>query len=404
MTPKTDNTVLQSVMEVLSGQGIEAMQEIAQTLLNETMKAERAEAIGAEPYERTSERKGFANGYKPKTIKSRIGELKVQVPQARGLSFYPKSLEKGCRSERALKAAIAEMYIQGVSTRRVADITEKLCGFEISATQVSRITKELDKEINAFCNRPLACYPFIMLDARYEKIRYSGYVRDCSVLIALGISDKGKREVLGFSVSLSEAEVHWMDFLESLVKRGLRGVRMVTSDEHKGLTAAHNKVFPYAFRQRCQFHFAQNAQHHAPKKALKQPIAKALRRIFDSGSVEDARLAVLQVIKEFETSAPDFVTWLEENVEQCFSVYAFPAQFRIYLRTVNLLENVNRQIKRRTRIACIFPNTASCVRLIGALLIETHEDWIYDNRYRLNMDLLIEDSDSDKQIYRKDVA
>ena len=405
MTPRSDDKLKQEVMEVLFRHGMDGMQPVMETLLNEAMKVERAEVLKAQPYERTEQRQGYANGFKDKTLKSRIGELRIKVPQVRGLSFYPNCIEKGCRSERALKVAIAEMYIQGVSTRRVAEITEKLCGMEISSSQVSRIAQMLDQEVEKFRHRPLGRYPYLMLDARYEKVRFDGYVRDMSVLVAVGINSQGRREVIGVSCSLSEARVHWKEFLSSLLYRGLHGVCCIVSASHEGLKAARQEVFAQSHWQRCQFHFAQNAQHYATRKALKQPIAKAIRHIFDCRTIEEAQAGVAQTVKDFAKSAPQFVSWLEQNVEQCFSVYALPEQHQRLLRTVNLVERLNRQIRKRTAVVSIFPNVNACIRLVGAILAEINEDWLHaHSHYRLDMTLLTEDSKPLDQIYRRKFA
>ena len=405
MTPRSNDKLTQEVMEVLFRHGLDGMQPVMETLLNEAMKIERAQALKAAPYERTEQRQGYANGFKDKTLKSRIGELRIRIPQVRGLSFYPNCIEKGCRSERALKVAIAEMYIQGVSTRRVAEITEKLCGMEVNSSQVSRIAQMLDQEVERFRNRALGQYPYLMLDARYEKVRYDGYVRDMSVLVAVGVNSEGRREIIGLSCSLSEARVHWKEFLSSLLYRGLNGVCYVVSDDHEGLKAARQEVFPQCHWQRCQFHFAQNAQHYAPRKALKQPIAEAIREIFNCSTINDARVAVEQTVKNFAKSAPQFASWLEQSAEQCFSVYALPAEHQRFLRTVNLLEHLNKEIRRRTRVVSIFPNVAACIRLVGAILAEINEDWMHlKSPYRLNMALLTEVSEPLNQIYRRKVA
>jgi len=404
MTLKLDNKISQEVMELLMEQGTEGMARVFQLLLNESMKAERSQFLRADPYERNGQRRGYSNGFKPKRLRTRMGEIKVEIPQVRGLSFYPKSLEKGCRSERALKLAIAEMYVTGVSTRRVTEITEQLCGLEVSSSQVSRLSKALDEEVNKFRNRSLGQYAYIVLDARYEKVRHDNYVRDCAVLIATGVNQQGKREVLGFSVSLSEAEVHWRTFLQSLVQRGLHGVEYAVSDDHNGLKNALNAVFPKALWQRCQFHFAQNAQTYSPKIALRKPIGQAVRDIFSCPDVDYAREKTKQVVKQFEDSAPHFSKWLELNVEECFASYSLPPSFRVKLRTVNSLENLNRQIRRRTQIASIFPNQSAAERLIGAILMEIHDDWISEKSFYLTMADKKEFDQSRDFIYRKKVA
>lgn len=243
MTHRQNNKAFDQVMEVLIEGGLEEMATAMEIIFNEAMKIERADFLRAEPHERTAERRGYANGYKDKTVRSRLGELNLQIPQVRDLAdpqagFYPKSLERGLRSERALKLAVAEMYVQGVSTRRVKEITRQLCGLEVSSSDVSRATKLLDEELEAWRNRPIGEIPYLFLDARYEQVRHGGSVRDCAVLVAIGVMEDGKRAILGVSVSLSEAEVHWREFIESLQERGMHGVMVVTSDDHKGLLAA----------------------------------------------------------------------------------------------------------------------------------------------------------------------
>lgn len=404
MTRELDKKIAQEVMEVLCKEGMEGISKVARVLLNESMKHERDQFLNAKPYERTRERKGYANGFKSKLLKTRLGAMKVEIPQVRGLSFYPKSLTKGCRSERALKLAIAEMYVQGVSTRRVTEITEKLCGLEISSTQVSQLSKLLDEEISRFKNRSLGQVPYVILDARYERVRHDNYVKDFAVLVAIGINSKGKREVLGFSVSLSEAEVHWRTFLQSLIERGLHGVEYIASDDHQGLKTALKAIFPRALWQRCQFHFAQNAQSYSPKVNMRKEIAQSVRDIFACPDIELARTKTIEIIKKYESSAPAFSKWLELNVEDCFAVYSLPPSFRVRLRTVNSLENLNREIKRRTFVASIFPNKESCERLVGAILVEIHEDWTNDNNFYLNF-ADKDDFDLNKfKFYRKKLA
>ena len=405
MTTDTNKiSVYETVMEALETHGLEGMKEIMRIMLNEAMIAQRSEVLGAQPYERSEDRRGYANGFKPKTIVTRLGEIKVEIPQVRGLYFYPRIIDKGCRSEKAFKLALAQAYIEGVSTRRVSEITEELCGVEVSATQVSRIAKTLDEELEKFRNRTLGEFPYVILDARYEKVRYNKQVIDCAVLIAIGVNLEGKREVLGVSVKLSEAETHWKEFLKSLVDRGLTGVKLIVSDDHAGLGKARKTVFSEALWQRCQFHFAQNAQHYAPKRTMRDEIAQAVRDVFACSSIEDARIKVKQLAKKYTLSAPDFATWLEENVEQCFTVYSFPRNHWVKIRTSNAMENVNRQIKRRTSVACIFPNIDSCLRLVSALLAEIHEDWLSETALYLDMNNFKHSLGRDLYIYRKKVA
>jgi len=254
MTHQMETTALDEMMELLAEHGFDGMAQAVTVLLNEVMKLERTAALGAGPYQRAEHRTGHANGFKPKTLHTRLGPLTVAVPQTRGVEFYPSALEKGVRSERALKLAVAEMYVQGVSTRKVAAITEKLCGLEVTTAQVSRAAQALDEELEKWRSRPLGETPYLILDARYEKVRHGGQVRSCAVLVAIGIDPEGKRSVLGVSVSLTEAEVHWRDFLASLSARGLHGVKLVVSDAHGGLRPALDSRLTGVPWQRCQFH------------------------------------------------------------------------------------------------------------------------------------------------------
>ncbi len=235
MTYHPDCTLPDGMLEQLVEGGLEALPEAIRLLLNAAMLVERQKFMGAGPYQRTPERQAHANGFKDKTLQTRVGAISVAVPQVREGGFYPQSLERGVRSERALKLALAEMYVQGVSTRKVAAITEQLCGFEVSSTQVSRAAAELDAVLAAWRTRPLGISRYVYLDARYEKVRQDGQVRDAAVLIASGVDEHGRRAVLGVSVALSEQEVHWRTFLQSLLERGLRGVELIISDAHGGL-------------------------------------------------------------------------------------------------------------------------------------------------------------------------
>ena len=244
MACQANDNINTPIIELIAEQGFEGLGEAVQLLFNEAMKLERGKHLNAEPYERTAARNGYANGFKPKKVKSRVGDLELSVPQVRDSEFYPSCLERGIRSERALKLALAEMYVQGVSTRRVQEITEKLCGFEISSTDVSRATKLLDESLLAWRERPLGKYKYLIVDARYENVRQGGCVVDSAVLIAYGITDKGARHILGTSVSLSESEVHWRKFLGTLVNRGLHGIELFISDAHSGIKAAKKSVFP----------------------------------------------------------------------------------------------------------------------------------------------------------------
>lgn len=381
MTHQTESNPFDQMIQVLDEHGFEGLAHALEILFNEAMKLERSAILGAQPYERTDERRGHANGFKPKTLATRVGQLKLQIPQTRGVDFYPQSLERGVRSERALKLAVAEMYVQGVSTRKVTEITSELCGLEVSSSQVSRAAQLLDEELDSWRNRPLGRLPYLLLDARYEKVRHGGSVVDCAVLVAVGVLPDGKRTVLGVSVSLSEAEVHWRKFLAKLVERGLHGVEMITSDAHEGLKAARQAVFPGVPWQRCQFHLQQNAAAYVPKVEMRIAVAADLRGVFNAPDRAEAERLLKLMLDKYRQSAPRLAEWLEENVPEGLTVFTRPAAHRRRLRTTNLIERLNKEIHRRTRVATLFPNEASLLRLVSAVLVEVDQEWQTGIRY-----------------------
>ncbi len=375
MTYQPNCTLPADLLDQIADSGLAALPAALRLLLNAAMLLERQQFIGAGPYERSAERQAHANGFKDKTLQTRLGALTVAVPQVREGGFYPQSLEKGVRSERALKLALAEMYVQGVSTRKVAAITEQLCGFEVSSTQVSRAAAELDAVLAAWRTRPLGEYRYVYLDARYEKVRQDGQVRDAAVLIASGVDGSGKRAILGVSVALSEQEVHWRTFLQSLVERGLRGVELLISDAHPGLGAARRAVFGGVPWQRCQFHLQQNAQAYVSRQALKAEVAAAIRAIFQAPSLHEAKRLLAETVQRYRAVTPKLATWMEQNLPEGLIVFAFPLAHWRLLRTTNGLERVNQEIRRRTRVARLFPNEASCLRLVTAVAMEISEEW-----------------------------
>lgn len=381
MTCNIENNQFDSAMELLIANGFNGIADAVSILMNSAMQIERSRYLKAEPYERTEYRQSYANGYKAKSVKTRVGTVSLAVPQTRDCEFYPQSLERGLRSERALKVALAEMYVQGVSTRKVAKITEQLCGFEVSSSDVSRASKCLDDQLQSWRDRPLGQYPYVFMDARYEKVRHNGVVIDCAVLLAIGISPSGHREVLGVSVKLSEQEVHWRDFVSSLKDRGLHGVKLFISDAHGGLKAARKAVFPTVPWQRCQFHLQQNAQSYVPKRSMKQEVAGRIRAIFTAPDNEEALRLLDIFLVDYKDSAPELVAWAEEALSEGMVVFSMPEKHRKRLRTDNMLERLNKEILRRTRVATLFPNTASCLRLVSAVVMETSEDWVTGKAY-----------------------
>ena len=375
MTRPGEYSAIGDVVKLLADDGFDALGEAIRRIINEAMRLERQNHLGVGPYERSEARCGYANGYKPKTVQTRVGALDLDVPQVRDSSFYPSSLEKGLRSERALKVALAEMYVQGVSTRKVAKITEQLCGFEVTSTQVSRAAKELDEVLEQWRNRPLGAFSYVYLDARYEKVRHNGSVIDVAVLIAIGVAETGKRQILGTSVALSEQEAHWRDFLRGLQERQLHGVRLFISDAHEGLKAARKAVFPSVPWQRCQFHLQQNAQAYVPKKEMKKEVAAAIRGIFTATDEAEAKRQLTLLIERYGKSAPRLAAWAEQNIQEGLTIFQFPEDHRRRIRTSNVLERVNKEVLRRTRVATLFPNEASCLRLVSAVLMEISEEW-----------------------------
>ena len=387
MAQHVERNPLEAAFAALLANGLDGAGEALRILVNEASRIEREHFLNARPHERTRERTDYANGFKPKTVMTRLGQQTFDIPQVRGGGFYPSALEKGSRTEQALNLALAEMYVQGVSTRKVCDILVKLLGPEvsISSTQVSRAAEALDAGLAAWRERPLDETPYVFLDARYERVRDAGRLIDCAVLVAVGITADGRRRVIGVSVALSEAEVHWRAFLDSLIRRGLKGVKLIVSDDHAGLKAARRAVLPSVPWQRCQFHLQQNAQAYVPRLELREKVAQDIRSVFNSPDRPAADLRLKKIAADYATTAPKLSAWMEENLPQGLSVFALPAAHQRKLRTSNALERVNQELKRRTRVARMFPNEASVLRLVTALLVEISEQWETGKIY-LNME------------------
>lgn len=381
MTYREDFTLPNEMLEQIASQGFEALPELIRVVVNAAMQAERQEYLKAAPYQHTSERVSQANGYKPKTVQTRVGDITFAVPQVRDSGFYPEALEKGLRSERALVLSLAEMYVQGVSTRKVKAITEQLCGISVSSSQVSHAAGLMDSELEKWRNRPLGEYPYLFLDAYYEQVREDGQVRHLAVLVAVGVTPAGKREILGVSVSLSEHEVHWRAFLESLKTRGLGGVQLITSDDHAGLRAARLAVFGGIPWQRCQFHLQQNAQAYVPHKDMQAQVAEDIRTVFNAPDRATADAYLTKIVQKYEKSASRLSTWMAANLPEGLMVFSFPGAFRRLLRTTNSVERLHREVRRRARVVSIFPNQSSCLRLVSAVLSEISEEWLTGRTY-----------------------
>jgi putative transposase len=345
------NQPLEAAYAVLLENGLEGAGEALRILVNEAAKIERSAFLGAAPYERTATRRDYANGFKPKTMLTRVGELTFQVPQVRSGDFYPSAQDGGTRTDQALNLALAEMYVQGVSTRRVIEVLQRLLGPEISLStaQVSRAAARLDEGLAAWRERPLGEVPYLFLDARYEKVRLEGRIVDCAVLIAVGIDATGKRRVLGCTVATSEAEINWRRFLESLLARGLTGVKLIVADDHAGLKAARRAVLPSVPWQRCQFHLQQNAGQFITRQEAKKTIAAQLRTIFNAPDRAQAEQLLKTALEAWRKEHPKLAEWAELAVPESLTVFDFPAAHRIRLRTTNGLQRINRELRRRTR-------------------------------------------------------
>jgi transposase-like protein len=381
MTYRDNFTLPAEVLEQVSTQGFDILPELIRIVVNAAMQAERQQYLKAAPYQRTPERETYANGYKPKTVQTRVGGITFAVPQVREGDFYPEALEKGLRSERALTLALAEMYVQGVSTRKVKAITEQLCGVSVSSMQVSNAASLLDGELQRWRERPLGEYPYLYLDAYYEQVREDGHVRHLAVLVAVGVNRDGKRDILGVSVSLSEHEVHWRAFLEQLKVRGLGGMQLVISDDHAGLKAARLAVFGSIPWQRCQFHLQQNAQAYVPRKDMQTEVAEDIRTIFQSPDRVTAETYLAKAVQKYEKTASRLAHWMAGNLTEGLTVFSFPVAHRKLIRTTNAVERLHREVRRRARVVSIFPNQASCLRLVSAVLNEISEEWLTGRTY-----------------------
>lgn len=383
MDRRKDKAV-EAILEQLIEYGPGEIASVFARVFELAMRIERERFLDAELYERTPERRGYANGYKAKRIDTPAGTVSVQVPKTAGHDgepFYPRSLERGRRSVRAVMLAVAEMYIKGVSTRQAEAVMREFGIESLSSSQVSRAAKLLDDELDAWRNRPLGEVKYLILDARYEKVRHGGVVRDTAVLSAIGIGPDERRRVLGVSVALSEAEVHWRGFLEGLVARGLRGVEFIVSDDHAGLRAARRAVLGGATWQRCQFHLAQNAIHHAPNAEIRKRIGAELRAVWNARTLAKAETALAELVASYRSTAPKLATWLEENVPEGLAVFTLPEHHHRRLRTSNPMERaVQQELKRRTIKVRVFPNEASLERLVSAVLVEIDDKWAVDTK------------------------
>lgn len=353
----------------------EAFSRLLEEIFNQVLLAQSTEQLGAKPYERTDERTAYRNGVRERQLTTRVGKLTLKVPRHRNGQFSTELFNRYQRSEQALVLAMMEMVVNGVSTRKVERITEELCGETFSKSTISNLCKNLDPIVHEFKTRPLKNhYPFILVDAIYLKVRENNRVQSRGLLIAVGINKDGNREIIGFEIANTENESSWGDFFVSLKERGLKDVNLVTSDNHKGLVKAVRRHFQGATWQRCQTHFSKNILDATPK-SLQPEVKEELRKLYDAVDIDSARSVRDQIISKYEDKAPRAMTLLDEAFDDVTAVLILPFKYRKKLRTTNMVERLNQEIRRRERVIRIFPNEASVIRLMGALLIELDEKW-----------------------------
>jgi len=388
MTVTKIRTDVSAVKQLLASDK-EFLKPLIQTAVQEVLEAEMTEALGAEKGERSEGRLGYRSGYYPRSLITRVGKIELKVPQDRQGRFSTELFERYQRSEKALVAALAEMYVQGVSTRKVKQVTEELVGHAFSASAISAINKRLDASLKAFCKRKLKePFPYLILDARYERVREDGIIASQAVLIAIGVDWEGRRQVLAVELANRESRSSWKEFLEALRARGLHGVEFVISDDHPGLKKAIAEVLSGVFWQRCYVHFLRNALDYVPRKVHDDCLLE-LRWMYDRRDLAEVRRDLAAWLAKWSGKYPKLTGWVEENIEETLTYFRLPLAHRKHMKSTNMLERLNEEIRRRTYVVRIFPNAESCLRLVRALTVERHEAWLEDHRY-LNMDLLKE--------------
>jgi putative transposase len=388
MTKKQDKSRIEEIKAIMS-QDVDFLRPLVRTVMQEALEAEMEAVVGAGKGERSGSRLGYRSGYYSRSLVTRVGKMELRVPQDRAGRFSTAIFERYQRSEKALVSALCEMYVQGVSTRKVKAISEELCGHEFSASTISELNKKLDEELHRFARRSLEVeYPYLILDARYEKVREAGVIRSRAVLVAIGIDWDGRRQVLGVELANRESASSWRELLLDLKKRGLSGVMFVVTDDHPGLKRAISEVLPQASWQRCYVHFLRNALDYLPRKADDDCLLE-LRWLYNRRNAEEARRDLAAWLGRWAAKYRKLCEWVEANIEETFTFYRLPREHHKHLKSTNMLERINQELKRRTHVIRIFPNEASCLRLIRALAAEIHEDWIEAHRY-LNMEALAE--------------
>jgi transposase-like protein len=372
----------------------DSFREVFRSMLQELLETEIESHIGASRYERTDSRRGHRNGYQQRMLNTRVGKIELMIPRDRDGNFRTELFDRYQRSEKALVLAILEMYISGVSTRKVRKITEELCGLDISKSQVSRLTKLLDKDVSTWRSRLLERpYRYLIVDALYEKIRNNGIPLSRAVLIVVGVTADGYREILGTWIGNTETEETWASVFRDLKSRGLRGVKFIVSDNHKGLRRAVGRHFQDVLWQRCHVHFMRNVLQHVKKMDIRR-VADLLRAVTNSLTLEKARQRLDEAVEELRRDYPKVSAMLEDDAEEILSVFHLPEHHRRKLRSTNMLERYNSEIRRRTRVVRIFPNEASCVRLISAMAMEQNEEWMA--RKYIRMEQQVEENSNEK--------
>jgi len=384
-----ESTAASLSLKALASDDQDLMRQLVRAAMQEILEAEMTDVLGAEPGERTEGRLGYRAGHYPRTLITRVGKLELRVPRDRDGRFSTELFERYQRSEKALVSALAEMYVQGVSTRKVKAITEELCGHSFSASAISSVNKGLDESLSEFAHRHLdEPYPYLILDARYERVREGGVIRSQAVFVAIGINTDGYRQILGVELASRESLTSWRDFLLALKERGLHGVEFVVSDDHAGLRRSLMEMLPEAAWQRCYVHFLRNALDHMPRKA-NDDCLQELRWLYDRRDLSEAQKDLAAWLNRWQGVYPKLCDWAEENIAETLTFYRLPIGHHKHLKSTNMLERLNEEIKRRTQVVRIFPNQESCLRLVRALAVETHEGWLEEHRY-LNMQLLTE--------------
>lgn len=361
----------------------DALRQMLTTLIHDVLEREFAQGLGAAPFERTPTRTGWRNGYRTRQWVTRVGPLTLRIPRDRAGRFQPSLFARYQRSEKALVLALQEMYVQGVSTRKVSAIVEQLCGTTISASEVSALVKKLDAELAAWRQRPLdeGAYPILVIDAHHEQVRRDGHVRSTAMLWVIGVSADGHREHLGCWLGVSESADSWGTVFAQLTQRGLRGVQYVVSDEHQGLVAGLRRYFPDAVHQRCQVHYLRNALAKVSGERRQQQLVAALRDVWAAPTRELAAERLTRLIAGLRKPLAGLAEWLESTAPETLAVYLLPeGDLRRKLRTTNSIEHEHGEMQRRTKVVRIFPNDASLLRLGTALAIERNEQWM-ERRY-----------------------